>query len=182
MLTSLDKTDGLTPYLQSIAGNPARYDVLRSLGERYLAIEALGDAAKAYRRSLCIFKSAEALYKLAVIYRKMGLVDDAVHAMSCAVALDIDRSDLMSFRGSLFFFSGAFSEAVRWYGRASHLSPNSTSSRRGWAAALLKSGAVSESRVVLSELVALLPSDPEVLRNIGAACHADNRLSEAFSA
>jgi tetratricopeptide (TPR) repeat protein len=150
----------------------------------------LEEAAANYEKAATLYqkKSGEkfnygvTLNNLALVYSRLGRLDDALTRIDLAVAAWPRDAAFFVSRGLILEAKGNMDEALSAYRKALAFSPRSADVLIRLGAALQKEGQVDEALSVLRRAVLVKPFDAEVFAALGDALAAGNHLDDAIAA
>ncbi|HYE52388.1 MAG TPA: FkbM family methyltransferase [Azospirillaceae bacterium] len=142
----------------------------------------LADAEEAYRKSVALSpRHAEAQHLLGVACLQQGKYEDAVAAISRAIAID-RKDDYCSNLGNALLELGRVEEAEKSYRDAIALNPRSAEAHSNRGTALQQLGRTDEAAEAYLAAMRLRPELAEAPFNLGNILAARGRLEEAAEA
>ena len=121
-------------------------------------------------------------YTLALIYRGMGRVEDALSEVSKAIALEPTSDDMYRLRGRLLADAGRVDEALDDLATARTLRPGYWDNHRTTGLVLYERARYDEAVPHLRRVAELRPGNASAYQTLGTALHAAGRVSEALDA
>ena len=153
------------------------------LGNTYLAMGSLSDAADSYRHAIALEPSlAEAHFNLGIVLTDLGDVTGAVacyrRAIECAPQFFEAHFNL----GDVLNQLGRLDEAVESYRNAATLDPSAVDVQNNLGTVLIEMGQFDEAIEALRRAAFLAPDDVASYTNLGTALKHAGRFDEAVEA
>lgn len=170
-------------YVKAIDLNPRYFEAANNLGDSYLKLNKLEDAAKAYERAVSIRPVVDTYVSLAEVYDDLGRYVDAGRTYDRMLPLKPDGGDaeFNNNRGYALGKSKRWSEAIVAFKRAIELKPDyaEAHSNLGWAYNNLAN--FQAALEPLKKAIQLKPDLPEGHFNIGITYTRLNQKKEALA-
>ena len=156
---------------------------LVELGNTYLQMGSLPDAAAAFRKAIALDPSlAEAQFNLATVLSALGDTAGAIDGYRQAVVQRPDFFEAHFNLGDTLGGLGRLEEAADSYRRAVEINPQVASAHNNLGTILIEMGDFDGAVAALERAAALAPDAGDVLSNLGTALKHAERLDEAAAA
>ncbi len=163
------------------AAGDAVYHV--ELGNTYLELGSLADAADAYRRAIQLDPTlAEAHYNLGTVLSGRKDALGAMAAYRRAIELRPDFFEALFNLGDTLSYLGLLDEAADCYRRAAELEPSAAGVHNNLGSTLIELGRHEEAVEVLQRAVTHAPDIGELHTNLGSALKHAGRFDEGLAA
>lgn len=169
-----------TPAFAGTDNDPVHY---MDLGNTYLELGSLTDAADAFRRAIVLAPDlAEAHFNLGTVLSDQRDAKGAMAAYRRAIDLKSDFFEAHFNLGETLVYLGLLDEAVECYRRAVALQPDNPGPYNNLGTTLVETGQFEEAVDMLQRAVALAPDAGELHTNLGAALKHVGRFDDGVAA
>ena len=153
-----------------------------ALGRVQLAKGNLDLALSALQRAVSIdTNDAVANQSIAIVYERLGRIEDAEASFQKAVSLDPERIAILDSYGNFLFRQSRFDEAIRQWRTVIRLAPDNFAALVNLGSALSETGRIPEAITMYQRAIALRPSYM-VYSNLGTAYARAERYADAVDA
>jgi tetratricopeptide (TPR) repeat protein len=158
LLTTRLKTDSLN------------FEVNKRLGETYIRIDSLNQAAKQYEKLLSLYPENQVVaYKLAVLYLKIKEYRKSLNVCDTILAYSADNTKFLALKGKVYFNVNQYKNAIIVMKKLENLGDHSYSTHRILGISYFKKNNYTEAVSYLKNVLEIKPNDAIASYYLGAS-------------
>ena len=153
-------------YRRAIESRPAYAGAWANLAGGQRQMREIDSAIRSFRQALALQPSAEWSYSLGNLLNETGQTDEAIAALSQAIALRPNFPEPHLALGNVMLKAGRAERAITSYRQALSLRPDFPEAQINLAHQFVQSGQLEEARALYEAALKQQPDDPETCNNL----------------